>query len=254
MTALTLILPTFNERENIRPLIERALAALAGKADPIEILVVDDNSPDGTWDIVGDMAQHDPRITLERRLHERGLTSAIWHGIRKARGEVVAWMDCDLSMPPEVIPDLLAALETRDADIAIGTRYAGGGKDVGHSLVGQAFSRAINLFAGLFLGFGTTDYTTGFVAARRPVFDRIALRGDYGEYCIDFLYRARRLGYRMVEVPYTCIERAAGESKTALNPWGYIRRGTKYVTTILRLRFAGRPTEFTTEAQRSQSK
>jgi dolichol-phosphate mannosyltransferase len=141
-------------------------------------------------------------------------------------------------MPPERIPDLLAPIEAGRADIVIGSRYARGGRDVGHSWVGKAFSRVINFFAGLFLGFGITDYTSGFVAARRAVFDRLALRGDYGEYCIDLLYRARRLGLRVAEVPYTCVERLAGESKTAVNPWGYVRRGVKYVTTILRLRFA----------------
>lgn len=238
MTGVTIIMPTYNERDNIRPLIERSLAALAGYPAGAQILVVDDNSPDGTWQIVAELAAGDPRITLERRMTERGLTSAIWHGIRHAAGDIVVWMDCDLSMPPEDIPRLLAALEAAGADIAIGTRYRRGGKDVGHSLVGQAFSRAINLFAGLFLGFAISDYTTGFVAARRPVFDQITLRGDYGEYCIDFLHRARRRGFKIVEVPYACVERLAGESKTALNPWDYLRRGVKYVETILRLRFA----------------
>jgi len=238
MTGVTIVMPTFNERDNIRPLIQRSLAALVGRAAPVQILVVDDNSPDGTWQIVEELVANDRRITLERRMTERGLTSAIWHGIRHAAGDIVVWMDCDLSMPPEDIPRLLAALEGAGADIAIGTRYRRGGKDVGHSVVGQIFSRAINLFAGLFLGFAISDYTTGFVAARRPVFDQIALRGDYGEYCIDFLYRARRRGYKIVEVPYACVERLAGESKTALNPWGYLRRGVKYVWTILRLRCA----------------
>jgi len=238
MTGVSVILPTFNERDNIRPLIERTLGALRDYAGPVQVLVVDDDSPDGTWRIVQEMAAGDPRIILERRMHERGLTSAIWRGIQRAAGDIVVWMDCDLSMPPEDIPRLLAALETNAADVAIGTRYRRGGKDVGHSVIGQAFSRAINLFAGLFLGFDISDYTTGFVAARRPLFERIALRGDYGEYCIDFLYRAKRLGYRIVETPYACVERLAGESKTAVNPWGYVRRGVKYVETILRLRLA----------------
>ena len=235
MNSVTIILPTYNERENIRPLIERTLAAIQGWA--IEVLVVDDDSPDGTWQIVEEMASCDARIILCRRTEERGLTSAIWHGIRHARGDVVLWMDCDLSMPPESIPDLLAQFASPTIDIAIGSRYVLGGRDIGHSLTGQLFSRAINLFAGLLLGFHVRDYTSGFVAARRNVFEKITLSGDYGEYCIDFLYSARRHRFRVVEVPYDCVERAAGESKTALNAWGYIRRGVKYVETILRLRF-----------------
>ena len=215
-------------------MIERTLAAT--REWNVEILVVDDDSPDGTWQAVEEMAAQDQRIRLARRVDERGLTSAIWHGILHANGDVVAWMDCDLSMPPEVLPDLLRPFSTPDVHLAIGSRYVRGGRDIGHSLIGQLFSRAINLFAGFWLGFGIRDYTSGFVAARREVFDHIPLTGDYGEYCIDLLYRARRLGYRIVEVPYDCVERAAGESKTALNALGYVRRGVKYIRTILRLR------------------
>ena len=234
VNSVTVVLPTYNERDNIRPLIERTLAAIEGWA--IEILVVDDDSPDGTWQIVQEMAERDGRIKLCRRTHERGLTSAIWHGIQHASGEVILWMDCDLSMPPESIPDLLTQFASPSVDVAIGSRYVLGGRDIGHSLTGQIFSRAINVFAGLLLGFQVRDYTSGFVAARRAVFERVTLSGDYGEYCIDLLYRAKRHGFRVVEVPYDCVERAAGESKTALNAWGYLRRGIKYVVTILRLR------------------
>ncbi|MBI3733006.1 MAG: polyprenol monophosphomannose synthase, partial [Chloroflexi bacterium] len=93
----------------------------------------------------------------------------------------------------------------------------------------------INLAAKILLGGPVRDYTTGFVAARRSVLEQIALRGDYGEYCIDFLVRAVRRGFRVVEVGYICAPRASGESKTAPSFTGFIRRGRKYVTTILRL-------------------
>jgi dolichol-phosphate mannosyltransferase len=181
------------------------------------------------------MAGQDARIHLLRRMDERGLTSALMDGIRSSRGEVVAWMDCDLSMPPEVLPSLLEA--TGEVDLAVGSRYVHGGADVGHSAVGRLFSRTINLFASLFLGWGVRDYTSGFLAVRREVFDHIALRGDYGEYCIDLLARAQRLGYTIREVPYRCVPRLRGESKTAENVFGYITRGWKYVVTVLRLRF-----------------
>jgi dolichol-phosphate mannosyltransferase len=229
---VSVILPTFNERDNILPLITSLLTHLS--AAPVEIIVVDDNSPDGTGDLVADFAAGHDHVRLLKRIDERGLTSAIAAGIRAARGPVVMWMDCDLSMPPAVAPALVAAID-QGADLAVGSRYVTGGRDAGHSLMAQAFSRAINLFAMLLLGRQVHDYTSGFIAARRSVFDRIALRGDYGEYCIDLLARSQRRGFSIREVPYTCTPRHAGESKTALNAWGYLRRGSKYVDTILRL-------------------
>jgi len=232
---ITVVLPTFNERENIAPLIERGLAALA--AYDAEMLVVDDDSPDGTWQAVAALAERNPRVRLIRRIGERGLTSAIAAGIAAARGAWVGWMDCDLSMPPEDLPRLAAALAD-GADLAAGSRYLPGGRDAGHSWVGRAFSRTINLWAWLLLDRRITDYTSGFILARRPVFDQIDLRGDYGEYCIDLLYRAVRAGLRVVEVPYVCMPRETGESKTATNPLGYVTRGWKYVVTIVRLRLS----------------
>jgi len=230
----TVILPTYNERENIPLLIKGIVAHV--RPTP-EILVVDDNSPDGTWQVVESLAQTYPTIRLIRRLNERGLTSALQRGIAEARGDVVVWMDTDLSMPPDKIPDLLALLP--EYDLAVGSRYVKGGRDSGHSFVARAFSRTINFFAGLFLGFAIMDYTSGFVAAKKEVFDHITLRGDYGEYCIDLLYRAQVMGYRIIEVPYDCVERHAGESKTATNVIGFFTRGLNYVITILRLRLSG---------------
>jgi dolichol-phosphate mannosyltransferase len=144
-------------------------------------------------------------------------------------------MDSDLSMPPELWPQLADALAA-GGDVAIGSRYVPGGGDVAHSLAGRAFSRVINLGAGLLLDWSIKDYTSGFILARREVFDKITLRGDYGEYCIDLLYRARRAGYTIRELPYLCVPREAGESKTAANSWGYVSRGVNYVKTVFRLR------------------
>jgi dolichol-phosphate mannosyltransferase len=230
---ITIVLPTYNERENILPLIQRGLAALADYQ--AEMLVVDDDSPDGTWQAVAERAESDGRVRLIRRTQERGLTSAIAAGIAAAHGAWVGWMDCDLSMPPEDLPGLAAALAD-GADLAIGSRYVHGGRDVGHSWVGRAFSWSINRAAWLLLDRRVKDYTSGFILARRPVFERIQLRGDYGEYCIDLLYRTLRAGFRVAEVPYACVPRESGESKTATNPLGYVTRGWKYVVTIVRLR------------------
>jgi dolichol-phosphate mannosyltransferase len=229
--SLTTILPTYNERDNITILIDGILRHVRR---PVQVLVVDDDSPDGTWQVVQEIAARDPRVRLLRRTTERGLTSAIWAGIRAADTDAVSWMDCDLAMPPEAIPALLARLEA-GADIAVGSRYVRGGKDVGHSLLARAFSVTINLFAMLLLSWRVRDYTSGFIAARRSVFDKIALRGDYGEYCIDLLARAQFMGLCVEEVPYICGARLSGESKTATNVTGYLRRGWKYVVVVVKL-------------------
>jgi dolichol-phosphate mannosyltransferase len=87
------------------------------------------------------------------------------------------------------------------------------------------------------LGFTIRDYTSGFIAAKREVFDQITLKGDYGEYCIDLLHRARKKGFKIQEIPYCLVPRKSGESKTATRVWDYFRRGIKYVILVLRLRF-----------------
>jgi len=234
MTALeiSVVLPTYNERDNIGPLIQAILATLDR---PAQIIVVDDDSPDGTWQVVQEMADSDPRIELLRRTDERGLTSALNAGIARARGDIIAWMDCDFSMPPQKLPELIEALT--EYDLALGSRYVKGAGDLGHSFAGRVFSWTINFCAALVLGFAIRDYTSGFIAAKREIFDQITLRGDYGEYCIDFLYRARQKGFTIKEIPYYCVPRKSGESKTASKVWDYFRKGIKYVITVLRLRF-----------------
>jgi len=116
---VSVVLPTYNERDNIYPLIQALLNHLAD-ASP-EIIVVDDDSPDGTWQVVAEVAAQDERVRLLRRLDERGLTSAIAAGIEQARGDIVVWMDCDFSMPPEVVPRLVAAVDG-GYDLAVGSR------------------------------------------------------------------------------------------------------------------------------------
>jgi len=226
----SVILPTYNERENITGLIEEILE----KAIPFEVLVIDDDSPDRTWEVVENLG--DPRVRVIRRVGERGLTSAIRKGIAESKGDAVVWMDCDFSMPPSVIPSLIESLES--SDIAIGSRYIEGARDERASLRERLGSRVINTIARFLLGSGIKDYTSGFVAAKREVFKEIDIKGDYGEYCIDFLYRAKRDGFTIREVPYICVTRRAGESKTAVNLFNYLRRGLRYLYTVLRLRFS----------------
>jgi len=227
---VSIVLPTYNEKDNIVDLIRAIQKSFDGD---VEIIVVDDDSPDKTWQVVEKIATED--IRLLRRLDQKCLTTAISDGIAISKGEVVGWMDCDFSMPPEALPKLAKTLD--EYDIAIGSRYIKGGKDVRNTPVGIIGSIIINYFAKYLLDSSITDYTTGFVVAKKKVLENIGLKGDYGEYCIDFLYKALKRGYKVKEIPYHCIPRKFGESKTAPSLSKYLQRGTKYIKTILRLKF-----------------
>jgi dolichol-phosphate mannosyltransferase len=232
MILVSVILPTFNEAGNISRLIEVLLANLPESS---EIVVVDDDSPDLTWQIVEGLRVVEPRIRLIRRIGRRGLTSALQEGIEAAEGEFVFWMDGDFSQPPEMISELLEALKTND--IVVASRYVPGGEEKGHSPLGSFLSKLICRFASLVLSSSIKDYTSGYIGTRKETLKNIPLEGDYGEYCIGFLYRALKKGNRILEIPYTCQPRRAGESKTATNFFGYLSRGRKYIKTVLKLRF-----------------
>ena len=231
---VSVVLPTYNEAGNIVPLMERILAAVGPE---VEIIVVDDDSPDGTGGVVRDFGVEHPQARLISRTTERGLTSAIYRGVTESSREAVVWMDCDLAMPPEDIPRLLDALENRHA--AVGSRYASGGRGEGNPLLNRMLSRTICLMTQLLLPGKLTDYTSGFIAARRTVVTGLGLRGDYGEYCIDFLVRASKAGCAMIEVPYVFGDRFCGESKTGVGIKALAKRGYKYLFTLAKL-MAGR--------------
>jgi dolichol-phosphate mannosyltransferase len=227
----SIVLPTYNEG----PVIVGVVREILDSAPDGEVLVVDDDSPDRTWELVGNAFAGDARVRVLRRVGRRGLPSALAEGIAAAGGALVVWLDADGSMPAAVIPRLRAALA--DADVAVASRYAPGGSDARDSMVRTVASRAINGFASLTLRGPVRDWTSGFVAARRPAFERVPLRTHYayGDYCIDFLYRAARAGLGIVEVPYRCVERRAGESKTSPDLARFARLGLAYARTIVRL-------------------
>lgn len=232
------VLPTYNERENIVPLVEGILQNAFTRH---LVLVVDDDSPDGTWQVVEELAlRRSSEVVLIRRQNEKGLTSAIQRGIDEAlsvySASIITWMDCDLSMPPQDVSSLVRAITVDGADVAVGSRWIPGGGDEAHGFMARGLSWTINHFAMLLLGSQVHDYTSGFIAAKAEVLQRLRLQGDYGEYCIDLLARAAQLGYRVQERPYICVPRQSGASKTGVTLWDYLVKGRKYVATIWRLR------------------
>jgi dolichol-phosphate mannosyltransferase len=228
---VSVILPTYNERDNIKDLICDILSQIK---ETIEIIVVDDNSPDHTWKIAEDIKN--PNVKVIRRINERGLATAIARGIREAKGDVISWMDADKCMPPAVLAQMLKNIG--EYDIVLGSRYIEDGKDA-RNFFRRLTSRIINGFSRLLLGAGVKDWDSGFIALKRAVLERVAFpaRG-YGDYFIEFIYRCRRKGFKIKEVPYTFTERQKGSSKTAPTFLEFLKLGFGYLSRIVSLRFS----------------
>jgi dolichol-phosphate mannosyltransferase len=226
---VSIILATYNEREYIQTTVSSILEHVK---DPVEVIVVDDDSPDGTWHLAQDLG--DPRVKVIRRVSTRGLASAFNRGIIESRGEIVGWMDADMCMPPALLPAMIGHL--KDYDIVIGSRYAPGGRDDRSPLRVRA-SRMINGLARRVLGFGIQDYDSGFVVLRRTVFDKVSIiPTGYGAYFMEFLYTARKKGLTVYEFPYVFKDRTIGVSKSAPSLWKFFKTGMGYVTRIFRAR------------------
>jgi len=239
ITAVSIILPTLNEAGNIASLVQCTVDAVQKAGiDEIEIIVVDDDSPDRTWEIASEIICPPASVEVIRRMKEHGLTASLSVGIEAAKHEVIVWLDCDFSHPPELIPQMLYMLD-QGFDVVVNSRYVvGGGEDRrGEWGAMQMFlSLSLNWFTRFFLDATFADYTSGFVAARAEVLRELPLRGDYGEYFVDFIFRTLRKRYKVCEIPYMAMPRRCGESKTGTNLLQYLRRGRKYVGTVLRLR------------------
>ena len=239
---ISIILPTYNEKDNIIPLIDEIFRYLNNKN--FEIIVVDDDSPDETWKLVEKKSKECPNIHLLRRQNKRGLTSALNDGITKSTGDIVVWMDCDFQQPPSVVPKLVEKVES-GFDAAIGSRYVGDGKDLRYNqtvdhkkitVIHTYLSVAICRFTAFIFSSNQTDWTSGFIAIRRDLFDRIDLFGDYGEYFMYLIHHLENSGYRLIEIPYVLGVRTYGESKTAVGYIGMLVKGIKYVWAVFRLK------------------
>ena len=212
MRALVVV-PTYNEAESIAELLGRTL-----DADPrVEVLVVDDGSPDGTAGLVTSILADQGRLPLLERSQKQGLGTAYRAGFRWGleRGyDVLVEMDADLSHPPERIPALLDGL--RDADVVIGSRYVPGGKTVNWSRARALLSRAGNAYVRLALGLSVRDATAGFRAYRRAVLRTLELETVQSNgYCfhVEMTHRAWQEGFQIAETPITFTDRVAGVSK-----------------------------------------
>ncbi len=206
---ISLVIPTYKEKENISPLVERLSRTL--KDRKYEILFVDDNSNDGTIDLISELAARYPAKVIVR-LDERGLATAVVHGIKFARGNIIGVMDADLQHPPEINSALLEAVE-KGADMAVASRYIPGGGCPNWSLTRRIISRGAILLAHIFLP--TTrkvkDPVSGFFMFQREAIDGVELRPTGYKILLEMLV----MGHfqNVVEVPFIFEDRSSGSSK-----------------------------------------
>ena len=214
MPAATVCLPTYDERENV----EAIVAALLERLGPDDrVLVIDDNSPDGTGEIADAIAAREPRVSVLHRAQKEGLGPAYVAGFRHALAngaELVLEMDADFSHDPDDLPRLIAA--AGDADVVLGSRYVRGGRIENWGPLRRFLSRFGSLYAQVLLLAPVRDLTGGFKCYRREVLEAIDLDAVSSRgyaFQIETTYRALRRGFRVVEVPITFVDRREGRSK-----------------------------------------
>jgi dolichol-phosphate mannosyltransferase len=207
----TVCLPTYDERENLEPMVR----ALGDKG--VRVLVIDDNSPDGTGEIADRLAAELDYVAVLHRERKEGLGPAYLAGFRRALGdgaERVIEMDCDFSHSPDDVPRLLAA--AHDADLVLGSRYVAGGSIGNWGLVRRFVSAGGSLYARVLLGSRIRDLTGGFKCYRREVLETIdldAITSKGYAFQIETTYRAVRAGFRVAEIPIHFADREQGGSK-----------------------------------------
>jgi len=209
--AATVCLPTYNERENV----ERMVRTLVGLG--VRVLVVDDNSPDGTGEIADRLEAELAEVSVLHRPEKHGLGPAYLDGFRKALADgadLVLEMDCDFSHDPEDVRRLIATAE--EADLVLGSRYVPGGRVGNWGPVRRFISRGGSLYAQLILGLPIRDLTGGFKCYRRAVLEALPLDEIESKgyaFQIETTYRTLRKGFRVREIPITFVDRVEGGSK-----------------------------------------
>lgn len=229
----SILLATYNESMNIQKMIRDILSDLGPNG---QIILVDDDSPDKTWEIARNLEI--PQLTVIRRTRTRGLASAYMRGIIESSAPIIGWMDADCSMPTSLFPKMKEMIQQQDVDIVVGSRYAEGGKDIRPSMRVMT-SVFVNRIATLILNCPVKDIDSGFIMLKREVFDHVLFSPTgYGDYFIELIYKAHRKGLKIVEVGYEFHDRELGESKSAPSLFSFLWTGMGYLFRILKLRLS----------------
>ena len=217
---ISVVVPTYNERDRLTELVEAVFSAYAAEHLEGELVIVDDNSPDGTGSLADDLARRH-RITVIHRAGKLGLGTAVIEGFEAATAPVVGVIDADLSHPPAVLPRMLAAMQSASADVVVGSRYIPGGGTRNWERTRLLMSRFACVMAR-----GLTpirDATSGLFLIRRDLARGVRISAGGFKICLELLVRSRPAS--VVEVPYVFVGRTAGESKMNLKEaMGYLEQ------------------------------
>lgn len=232
---ISVILPTYNEKENIVQLVKEIAENLIGNGNKnYEIIIVDDNSPDGTSEEVTKYKNHDKNTKLITRKEERGLASAIKTGINNSIGEYIIIMDTDLSHPPEYLGTLISTIKETGVDAVIASRYIKGGS-MNSNKFKYLLSKAMNLLLGIILNLNIKDLTGGFFIIKKSLLEKVNLDKvfiGYGDYFFRLFYELKKINHTFKEIPFNYVGRKKGKSKTRT-----FSMGLDYLKTMISLRF-----------------
>jgi len=227
---ISIIIPTYNERENAPKLVNQIINILNNKYD-FEIVIVDDNSPDGTAEEIKKI--NDARIRILSKKKE-GFGKAVIHGFKNAKGDILMLIDGDFSHQPSDIPALIEEVLSGDCDMCSGSRYMPGGKIVGWNLYRKVISRTANFISKTFLGINVTDVTCGFWAFKKDLLksidiDSFSTKGYV--FISEFWTEVIKNNFKIKEIPITFINRREGESKLNLK-----KEAVEYLKAVWQMR------------------
>jgi dolichol-phosphate mannosyltransferase len=217
MKAVSVIVPTYNEKENLPILIDKINRVFADGKINGEVVIIDDNSPDGTGQLAEQLKKKYKFLRVVRRPSKLGLGSAYRESFRASESKLLITMDADLSHDPAYIPQFIERAE--HADVVVGSRYIEGGSIVGWSLYRKLVSKLANFLARMAAGAGVGDMTSGYRAYRKEVFEKVAterIKSSGYAFQLEIIYEIRKKGFKIDEVPIIFTDRRKGESKLGM--------------------------------------
>ena len=217
MKAVSVIVPTYNEKENLPILIDKINRVFADGKINGDVVIIDDNSPDGTGQLAEQLKEKYKFLKVVHRPTKLGLGSAYRESFRAAESKLLITMDADLSHDPAYIPQFIEKAE--HADVVVGSRYVEGGGIVGWGLYRKLVSKLANLLARISVGAGVSDMTSGYRAYRKEVFEKVAtkrIKSSGYAFQLEIIYEIRKKGFKIDEVPIIFTDRRKGESKLGM--------------------------------------